>query len=272
MNAALESGVAGVGEMAPARKPARPRQLILAVLLAVAGVVAGVLTYKSLVSSPVSLSGEVVPTRVYPLSFGTTGTITAVKIRAGQHVTAGEVLATQNGALAQANLQEANASAAAAAAALQADQHPQPGVVVQPAAVATARQRLAAARAQATQDRLALKNTQVVAPAAGVVGAVSAAAGNSITASNLHNPVVTIDSGPLVVSARLPGTEVGNVRVGQAVTLTIEPLHVSLPGKVLQLSQVPSQSQTAVSYMALCQIETRDSALLAGMAADVIPQ
>jgi multidrug resistance efflux pump len=271
MNAALETGVAGVGEMAPARKPARPRQLILAVLLAVAGLVVGVLTYKSLASSPVSFSGEVVPMSVHPLSFGATGTVTAVKVRAGQHVTAGEVLATQNGALARANLQKAHDSEAAAAAALRADRHPQSGVAVAQSVVASAQQRLAAAKAQVARDELALNGTQVMAPAAGVVGAVSAAVGESITASNLHNPVVTIDSGPLVVSARLPGTEVGNVRVGQAVTLTIEPLNVSLPGKVLQLSQVPSQSQTAVSYMVLCQIEAHDSALLAGMAADVIP-
>jgi RND family efflux transporter MFP subunit len=258
--------------MAPARKPVRPRQLILAVFLAFAGVVAGVLTYKSLAASPVSFSGEVVPTQVQPLSFGATGTITAVKVQAGQRVTAGQVLATQDSTLAQADLQEADKSEAAAAALLQADQHPQHGVVVAPDAVALAQQRVATAKAQVAQDELALKQTQVVAPASGVVGAVSAAAGDSITASNLHNPVVTINSGPLVVSAHLPGTEVGNVRVGQPVTLAIEPLHVSLPGRVLRLSQVPSQSQTAISYTVLCQIDAHDSALMAGMAADVIPR
>src|SRR6266851_5352094 len=59
MNAALEVGVAGVGEMAPARQPARPRQMVLAVILAAVGLVAGVLTYKSLASGPVSFGGEV---------------------------------------------------------------------------------------------------------------------------------------------------------------------------------------------------------------------
>jgi len=272
MNAALESGIAGVGELAPARRPIRPRQLILAVLLAFAGVAAGVLTYKSLASTPVSLGGQVVPTQVYPVSFGATGTINAVKIQPGQQVTAGEVLATQDGTLAEANLQEAHAAAAAAAAALFADQHPAPGVVVMPAAVALAQQRLAAARAQVAQDALALKETEVVAPAAGIVGAVWATAGTSITASNLHSPVVTIDSGPLVVSAHLPGTEVGSIRVGQPVTLAIEPLHVSLPGRVLRFSQVQGQSQGAVSYVVFCHIDARDAALLAGMAADIIPR
>src|SRR5579875_1649559 len=92
MNAALETGIAGVGELAPARQPARPRQMVVAVLVAAAGLAAAVLTYKSLASGPVSFGGEVVPQHVYALSFGTTGTVTAVKVRAGQHVTAGEVL------------------------------------------------------------------------------------------------------------------------------------------------------------------------------------
>jgi hypothetical protein len=59
MNAAMETGVAGVGEMAPARQPVRPRQMVLAVLMAAVGLVAGVLTYRSLASGPVSFSGEV---------------------------------------------------------------------------------------------------------------------------------------------------------------------------------------------------------------------
>ena len=124
MNAALETGVAGVGEMACARQPARPRQMVVAVLVAVAGLAAGVLTYRSLVTGPVSFGGQVVPAHVYALSFGETGTITAVKVHAGEYVTRGEVLATQNNSLAQADLQEAKDGEAAAAAALYADEHP----------------------------------------------------------------------------------------------------------------------------------------------------
>ena len=47
MNAALETGVAGVGQMAPARRHARPRQMVVAVVVAVVGLVAGVLTYRA---------------------------------------------------------------------------------------------------------------------------------------------------------------------------------------------------------------------------------
>jgi multidrug resistance efflux pump len=387
MNAALETGVAGVGEMAPARQPARPRQMLIAVLVAVVGLAAGGLTYKSLASGPMSFGGEVVPTHVYALSFGGTGTITAVKVDAGDSVSAGEVLATQNDSLAQANLQEANDAKAAAAAALYVDEHPdQSSLATSDDSVAAAqanltsvtarassaqshdneniserqqavtadtaeynsqcgsasaspsstckalaakvasdkqmltqaqdvaaadltagqlqeqaaqsvlsereaalqqvqsqasgvtvtldeaKQRLAAAKLTVAQDEIAVRATSIVAPAAGTVGAVSAAVGDSITDTDLHNPVLTVDSGPLVVSANLPGTEIGEVRAGQAVTLNIEPLHLSLPGKVAQVNQVASQSQTTVNYTVICLIEASDVQLMAGMTVNVSPQ
>jgi len=385
MNAALETGVAGVGEMAPARQPARPRQMVLAVVVAIIGLAAGALTYKSLATGSVSFSGEVVPTHVYALSFGAAGTITAVKVDAGDHVSAGQVLATQDNGLARANLQAARDAQAAAAAALYADEHPQQSnvtreqdavtaaqtslsgatarasatdgrdkaiisqrqqaVTLDKAALASqcgtattsatcqalaaklstaqqrlthaqtaaaadrqdgqqqeqaaqsrlserqaalqqvqsqasgvsvtldqARQRLAAAKVTVAQDEIALKGTSVIAPAVGTVGAVSAAVGDNISDSSVHNPVLTVDSGPLIVSANLPGTAIGEVRVGQPVTLDIQPLHLSLPGKVVQVNQIASQSQTAVGYTVICQIDAQGTQLMAGMTVNITPQ
>jgi multidrug efflux pump subunit AcrA (membrane-fusion protein) len=385
MNAALETGVAGVGEMAPARQPARPRQMVLAVVVAIIGLAAGALTYKSLATGSVSFSGEVVPTHVYALSFGAAGTITAVKVDAGDHVSAGQVLATQDNGLARANLQAARDAQAAAAAALYADEHPQQSnvtreqdavtaaqtsltgatarasatdgrdkaiisqrqqaVTLDKAALASqcgtattsatcqalaaklstaqqrltqaqtaaaadrqagqqqeqaaqsrlserqaalqqvqsqasgvsvtldqARQRLAAAKVTVAQDEIALKGTSVIAPAVGTVGAVSAAVGDNISDSSVHNPVLTVDSGPLIVSANLPGTAIGEVRVGQPVTLDIQPLHLSLPGQVVQVNQIASQSQTAVGYTVICQFDAQAAQLMAGMTVNITPQ
>ena len=102
--------------------------------------------------------------------------------------------------------------------------------------------------------------------------AVSAAAGDNITDSSAHNPVLTVDSGPLIVSANLPGTAIGEVRVGQPVTLDIQPLHLSLPGKVVQVNQIASQSQTAVGYTVICQIDAQGTQLMAGMTVNITPQ
>jgi multidrug resistance efflux pump len=156
MNAALETGVAGVGEMAPARQPARPRQMVVAVMVAIIGLAAGALTYKSLATGSVSFSGEVVPAHVYALSFGAAGTITTVKVDAGDRVTAGEVLATQDDGLARANLQAAKDAQAAAAAALYADEHPQQSSVTREQDAVTAAQASltsATARASAADGR-----------------------------------------------------------------------------------------------------------------------
>jgi hypothetical protein len=54
--------------------------------------------------------------------------------------------------------------------------------------------------------------------------------------------------------------------------LDIQPLRVNLPGKVVQVNQVASQSQTAVSYVVLCTIEPHDTALMAGMTVNITPQ
>jgi multidrug resistance efflux pump len=135
-----------------------------------------------------------------------------------------------------------------------------------------ARQRLAAAKVTVAQDEIALKGTSVIAPAVGTVGAVSAAAGDNISDSSVHTPVLTVDSGPLIVSANLPGTAIGEVRVGQPVTLDIQPLHLSLPGKVVQVNQIASQSQTAVGYTVICQIDAQGTQLMAGMTVNITPQ
>ncbi len=66
-------------------------------------------------------------------------------------------------------------------------------------------------------------------------------------------------------------TIVKQTRPRQLVTLDIEPLHLSLPGKVVQVNQDVSQSQTAVSYTVICQIEARDIQLMAGMTVTVTP-
>jgi hypothetical protein len=84
--------------------------------------------------------------------------------------------------------------------------------------------------------------------------------------------VVTVDSGPLIVSARLPGTAIGEVRAGQPVALDIQPLQLRLPGQVVQVNQVASQSQTSVSYTVICQIDAQGAPLMAGMTVNITPQ
>jgi hypothetical protein len=56
------------------------------------------------------------------------------------------------------------------------------------------------------------------------------------------------------------------------VALDIQPLQLRLPGQVVQVNQVASQSQTSVSYTVICQIDAHGAPLMAGMTVNITPQ
>ncbi|MDH6574431.1 HlyD family efflux transporter periplasmic adaptor subunit [Kitasatospora sp. MAP5-34] len=125
MNAALASGEAGVGEIRPVRTPLGFKQLAVALCVAVGGTGIGVWSYHAIASRPVSFSGEVTPDHAYYLDFPTTGTVQTLTVRPGDHVKAGQVLATQVSSVAAANLAAAQAAVAADTALVAEDRNPQ---------------------------------------------------------------------------------------------------------------------------------------------------
>ncbi|WP_236652295.1 biotin/lipoyl-binding protein, partial [Streptacidiphilus neutrinimicus] len=157
MNAALADGEAGVGEILPARRPRALWQLGAAAGVTLAVAAATTATYHAIASRPLSFSGEVTPAHTYYLDFGATGTVQTLRVHPGDHVRAGQVLATQRSDVATANLQAARAAVAADTALIAADQHPDttPDVAAQ--------NQLAVAKAQSdaasAQGALALAQT-----------------------------------------------------------------------------------------------------------------
>lgn len=117
----------------------RRRRLLWLVIPAIALLVAGVLwvekpfttaatapvtataTTGTVVSS-VSISGSVASSTVKELTFGASGTVTAVNVAPGDKVTAGQVLATIDDSAIQAQLETAQANLAAAQARLATDE------------------------------------------------------------------------------------------------------------------------------------------------------
>ncbi len=131
MNAALASGEAGVGEMRPAKAPLRPRQLIIALVLAGGGVAAAGLTYRALASQAPTFVGHTTPGHAYYLNFTADGTLQSLDVRPGQVVKAGQVLATEDSTVAAANLKAAQAEVDADSATVSAQENPQTGVAQQ---------------------------------------------------------------------------------------------------------------------------------------------
>jgi len=125
MNAAMAGGEAGVGEMTPARSPLRPKQFGVALAAAVVGGSLGMFTYHAVSNTTSAYSGQVAPTQTYYLDFAADGTVLALDVKPGQHVTKGQVLAGQDADVAQAQLAAAQAAATADGAVVAADEDPQ---------------------------------------------------------------------------------------------------------------------------------------------------
>lgn len=256
MNAALGTGDAGVGELQPARPPVRPLQLALACLVAVVGVTGAVLTYLHVAASPVVFAGAVTPAHSYPLNFTTTGTLAAVEVRAGQQVTRGQVLATENTGTARARLASARATIRASQAQLAADR-----AAGAPAAVIAAVQaRLATARAQLLTFEGAVTAATLHAPVAGTVQAVAGAPGTPVGPAGLRGagsspaPVVALVSGPLTVTATPPSADVARLHPGERVTLTITGISQSVLGSVSKVTAKTGQQGNTVGYRVVITI------------------
>jgi len=176
MNAALASGEAGVGEMTPARSPLRPKQFGVALAAAVVGSGLGMFTYHAVSATTTAYSGLVSPTQTYYLNFAADGTVLALDVKPGTHVRKGQVLATQDSSVAQANLSAAQAAAAADAAVVQAEENPSASASTQAAdalSVSQAQSAVTAAQNALTVQRSSAQHT-VSAQTAAVTSAESA--------------------------------------------------------------------------------------------------
>ncbi|HJP76933.1 MAG TPA: biotin/lipoyl-binding protein [Pseudonocardiaceae bacterium] len=204
MNAAFTTGQAGVGEMTPAKAPLRPRRLLVALLVAVAAAGLSVLTYRAVAAQPSSFSGQVTPAHTYYLNFVRDGVIKATNVKAGQQVKAGQVLATQDSTIDQANLTAAQAEVSADNAELAADQTPPSNTEQQSrnqTELAKAQQAVANAQAALTlaqnnaQNSVAAQGT-VVTGKQSVLAADTARYNTSCTAPATNSAAPTSGSPP----------------------------------------------------------------------------
>jgi HlyD family secretion protein len=105
MNASLTNGSGGgngtsgggnpLAERDPGRLHITRRQICFAVALTVMAVVATVLTVNSVTAAAQSFPATVTTSKVYDLNFTNSGTVSAVLVKVGDRVKAGQVLATQ---------------------------------------------------------------------------------------------------------------------------------------------------------------------------------
>jgi RND family efflux transporter MFP subunit len=179
----------------------------------------------------VALTGTLAPVRQSSVSFKVTGRLTAVHVKIGDVVKAGQRLAALDPAEASAQLAAANAQVHAADVELaiaRDNEHRSQALLEQGAISASqhlgdqqraelAQARLEQARAQTQTAAAALQNTQLLAPFAGLVTAAPSAPGAIVTPQAALFALE--DTSALRLTATVSAEDAALVRVGQSVRL-----------------------------------------------------
>lgn len=215
-------------------------------------------------SGGVSASGEIVPAQNADLSFPLTGVVTDVRVQAGEHVEAGQVLASLDTSILQAQVQEADANLRAQEiryrylARTGTDQEHLDSAL---ADVAQMQAKLDAAKATLAQATLA-------APFAGTIAEV-----NIVPAETVIPGQVIFKLGDFshfrVETTDLSERDVPKVKAGQAAQVEVIALNQSFSGKVTDISRVASTIGGDVVYKVTIEFDKQPAGLLWGMTANV---
>ncbi|MBB6343581.1 macrolide-specific efflux system membrane fusion protein [Nonomuraea muscovyensis] len=203
------------------------------------------------VTASVSASGAVESARTRALSFGTTGTVEQVHVKAGDEVRKGAILATLDDAAARENLSAAGATYRSAV---------EDGTSTARLYAAYVKARNAYREAQRTLDGTVLR-----APFGGTVTAVNGSVGGSSGGSSggqaqtsggqqsgqagASGFVELADTARLRLVGGFTEADAGRLKLGQAATVTFDALPgVTAAGKVSQIEPVAATSDNVVTY------------------------
>ena len=168
------------------RRHLTARQQAFALLIA-AACLGGAAMYVAAFAATVgrSLPGVVLSNGVIDLNFASTGQVAKLAVHVGQHVKAGQVLATESAAATMAVIAADQAVIAADKATLtQISFQAAPGA----AALAAARAKLASDQARLAIERVQVSGMQIQAPIGGTVIAVNGQVGETVTAAIREDP------------------------------------------------------------------------------------
>jgi multidrug efflux pump subunit AcrA (membrane-fusion protein) len=196
-------------------------------------------------SQTVSASGTLAPADTNDLSFSSSGTVTAVKVKAGQKVTQGQVLATIDSASLASAVVQAEAQVTADQSTIDSDEDDD----ASSAQLSADRATLASDQSQLAAAQTALAGASLVSPITGVVSAVNLTVGQQLgsngasgttpsgsdsgagptnpTASDSSNSSsdsssaqITVVSTSLVVNLNVDDTEISDLKIGQTATVS----------------------------------------------------
>ena len=199
--------------------------------------------------------------------------VTDVKVAVGDHVTAGQVLATAD--TSDLESQIADAKRAASSAELQLRQARSDHAAASGTAarrqtqIALYNAQTAAANAKADLATLVglRGHKTITAPADGTITDVTISKG----ASAPDGTAITMISGELRVSTSVVESDIAAIKVDQGATVTVSALDATLQGKVVSIDPVGSASGSngVVSFAVTVALDSPPASLRPGMSADI---
>lgn len=199
--------------------------------------------------------------------------VTEVKVAAGDHVTAGQVLATADTSDLESQIADARRAASSANLQLKqarSDHADATGTgAKRQTQIALYNAQSAAAKAKADLAALvALRGHETItAPVAGTVTDVAISKGSDAPSG----VAITMISGELRVSTEVVESDIAAIRVDQQATVTVSALDASLQGKVVSIDPVgaASGSNGVVSFAVTVALDSPPAGLRPGMSADI---
>jgi macrolide-specific efflux system membrane fusion protein len=297
----------------PRSLPSRPRlALILGAIVVVAGAAIGAIALtrpapaatsrlvpvqRITLSQSLSATGTIEPATTSTLSFSAPGTVTAVSATAGEHVAAGQVLATMSSPTLQAQVAQANASLSQDQSQLSQDETS----AASAAQLAADQAAVSADQAQVASADQALAGATLTAPAAGIVTSVGIATGPSAggggggggsgsdgggggssdggggsdggsdggSGSGSGSGSITVVSAGDVVNASVDASVVDQIKAGDQVVITTEGASGPVPGTVASIGLVASTTSGVATFPVVIDVTGTPAGLYAGASANV---
>jgi membrane fusion protein, macrolide-specific efflux system len=241
------------------------------------------------IKQTVATSGTLEPASQANLDFGVSGVVTAVDVKAGQVVTAGQVLATVGTTALQAEVDSAAAQLQSAQARLSSDEAASAATTQidsDEASVTSAESALSSAQTSLADASLTSTISGTVASVSltvgqqvtgtgsggsgsGGSGANAAAAASSSAATSSSAQVVVISTDSFIVNTTVDDTEIGQIAQGDQATIT--PTGATTPdfGTVASIGLIATESSNVATFPVVIDVTGDPTGLFAGSTADV---
>lgn len=216
-------------------------------------------------ANSVSASAVVVPVQHVDLAFATTGRVTAVNVKAGDQVIAGQILVTLDTTVQEARVKQAEANLLAA----QVDRKYKERMKLDKIHLEVADAAIAQQQALLDSANAVLElQFTLTAPYDGTIISVDVAPSETVMPG-----VAVIGMGDLssylIETTDLSERDVTRIQVGQPVSVFIEALGEEYSGQVMEVALTSNTIGGDVVYKVTIELDKQPEGLLWGMSADV---